>query len=101
MHQSYDNPVIVPPVPADNPATGKPSDHSVPVATPITTPGMEIRRDFQVKVYRPLPDSLLHEFGAWITSENWDCVLSETSPTSQVEALQCLLDRKVDSIFPT
>ena len=101
LHQSYNNPVIVPPVEADNPSTGKPSDHSVPVATPITSPGMEIKRDFQVKVFRPLPESLLHEFGLWITTENWNSVPADKSPTTQVEAFQNLLENKVSTIFPT
>ena len=34
--QCYNSPVIVPPVPCDNPNMGKPSDHSVPVSYPHT-----------------------------------------------------------------
>ena len=35
LHQYYLEPVIVPPVPPDDPNCGVPSDHDVPVATPI------------------------------------------------------------------
>ena len=39
LHEFYS----VPPVPADNPSQGKPSDHSVPVAKPQTNPGVNIK----------------------------------------------------------
>ena len=32
----YQSPIIAPPIEPDNPSTGQPSDHSVPVCTPHT-----------------------------------------------------------------
>ena len=40
LHEYYSVPEIVLPVPADNPLQGKPSDHSVPLATPHTATGV-------------------------------------------------------------
>ena len=36
LHQFYLPPVVVPPVNPDDPNKGAPSDHSVPIATPIS-----------------------------------------------------------------
>ena len=45
LHNYMNTPIIVLPVPADDPSKSSPSDHSVPVATPLQSPGDNIRRD--------------------------------------------------------
>ena len=45
LHEFYIVPVIVPPVPADNPRQGKPSDHSVPVAKPHSNTGVNMNNE--------------------------------------------------------
>ena len=36
LHQLYKVPIIAPPVPPDDPRTAKPSDHSIPIAIPLS-----------------------------------------------------------------
>ena len=74
LHEFYSVPMIVPPVPADNPSQGKPSDHSVPLARPHTTTGNERTNDYKTRVTRPMPDSSIRQFAQWIINEDWDCV---------------------------
>ena len=101
LHEFYNLPVIIPPVAADNPSQGKPSDHSVPMAVPQLASGMNNRNEYTVKVTRPIPDSGVREFGQWIVGENWECVKPENNPTGQAIELQKLLNKKLDDIFPT
>ena len=100
LHEFYIVPVIVPPVPADNPRQGKPSDHSVPVAKPHSNTGVNMKNEYKTIISRPLPDSGIRMFGQWIVKEEWDCV-APGSPSSQAKALQQLLELKLDEIFPT
>ena len=100
LHMFYHTPVIIPPVPADNPLKGSPSDHHVPLAVPIKSTNEPIKRDYKTKKFRPLPESGLIAFGQWITKENWNSVSSISSTTEQVGSLQKILDKKIDQIFP-
>ena len=87
--EHYPPPDVVPPVPADNPAKGCPSDHSTVVATPLSKPGEEEHiNEYTSKICRPLPESGQREFGQWIVQEDWDCIRTEDTPDLQVESLQ-------------
>ena len=100
--EHYPPPCIVPPVPADNPAKGCPSDHSTVVATPLSKPGMETSiNEYTTKTCRPLPESGKVEFGQWIMHENWDCIQPDDPTDVQVEVLQNLMTEKLNLIFPT
>ena len=101
LHEFYSVPEVVPPVPADNPLQGKPSDHSVPVARPHTSAGGNISNDYKTRITRPMPDSGIRQFGQWIVKEEWDCVDKTSSPDVQAYALQKLLELKLDEYFPT
>ena len=74
MHRAYAVPIIVPPVPADDPLRGSPSDHRTPVSYPLTTQNVTESREYITKVSRPLPDSGIREFGQWISGEDWSCI---------------------------
>ena len=50
LHEFYSVPMIVPPVPADNPSQGKPSNNSVPLAMPHTTTGSERTNEYKTRV---------------------------------------------------
>ena len=64
LHRMYCVPNIVPPVAPDYPLSGAvPSDHSTPVATPITSANINQTKEYITKVSRPLPDSGIREFG--------------------------------------
>ena len=68
MHQAYAVPVIVPPVPAEDPSCGAPSDHSTPVAHPLSASNISQPKEYITKVSLPLPDSGIREFKRWITT---------------------------------
>ena len=101
LHEFYSVPEIIPPVPADNPLQGKPSDHSVPLTRPLSNSGVNNKNEYKVKVTRPLPDSGVRKFGQWIIGENWESVKPDNTPTEQANDLQILLERKLNQIFPT
>ena len=71
MPQSYNTPVIVPPVPCDDPSSGVPSDHAVPVCYPHTDTKKPPARNYRVITYRPLPDTSVAQFGQWITAQDF------------------------------
>ena len=99
-HMFYHTPIIVPPVPADNPLTGSPSDHLVPLAIPIKSTNEIITREYKTKHYRPLPESRIIEFGQWITNEDWEIIPSNSEVTEQVGCFQKLLEEKIKDTFP-
>ena len=85
-------PIIVPPVQADNPLIGHPSDHSVPVAIPLQSHDDQIRRDLKTKLFRPLPESKLETFQKWLSEINWDQILSSNAcPSKKANEFQSLL----------
>ena len=99
--QCYNQPEIIPPVPPDNPSNGVPSDHHVPLCTPHTDPLCPPKREYKVITYRPLPDSKLHQFGNWITQENWDSLDETNSPENKVETYNKMLLETLDKYCPT
>ena len=101
LHEYYSLPIIVPPVPADNPNQGKPSDHSVPLARPHTSAGVNQKNEYRTKISRPMPDSGIRKFGQWIINEDWSSVVPAGNSSLQARAMQELLETKVDEIFPT
>ena len=108
MYQLYQVPVVVPPVLPDDPSIGVPSDHSVPIATPLCSSNPTPRLKYEVKVVQPMPQSGIHEFGKWITQEKWEsletnktgCVSGQLGPCEQVQNLEKILTEKMDEIFP-
>ena len=92
--------MVVPPVQPDDPNNGVPSDHSIPIATPLTnnTPNRMVQ--YETKVVQPLPQSGLIDFGQWVTTEKWESVISDKNPNEQVNQFENLLTEKMDMIFP-
>ena len=85
----YKSPIICPPITPDDPNTGKPSDHSVPVCAPHTDPHSRPVRNYRTVTYRPLPDSKVRHFGQWFTVEKWDILdQGNLKPSEQVDILQ-------------
>ena len=97
----YNQPVIIPPVPPDDPEKGVPSDHHVPLCIPHTDPFCPPKRDFKVITSRPLPESKLHLFGNWITGETWDFIDDYVSPESQVDAYNDKILETLEKYCPT
>ena len=98
--QFYNSPVIVPPVPCDNPTSGKPSDHFVPVSYPHTDRSKPPVRRYKTVVSRPLPETSVNQFGGWIINETFTNVKDDVSPCEQAQMLQKLLMSKLDEFCP-
>ena len=96
----YKSPFIAPPLQPDNPRTAKPSDHSVPVCVPHTDRHRPAERNYRTIKYRPLPDSSVRNFGAWIVSEDWGCISSDMSPSEQAAGFEKLVNQKLDQFCP-
>ena len=100
MHSLYSVPIIAPPVPPDDPLCGVPSDHSTPIATPLTLDSVNQPREYVYRTYRPLPESGVREFGEWICNEEWGGIPENVNPTEQVLAFETIVNTKLDAIFP-
>ena len=100
MHSLYCVPIIAPPVAPDDPLCGVPSDHSTPIAIPLSTDTLDQVRDYIIKISRPLPESGILEFGEWICSEDWAGIPENVDPTQQVLAFEKICSQKLDVIFP-
>ena len=100
--QYYNSPVVVPPVPCDNPTDGVPSDHWVPVCYPHTDRHNPPLRRFKTVTYRPLPEDSVSKYGNWITGESFSQINHEDLPPSEhANQLQQLLIGKLDELCPT
>ena len=98
--QFYNAPIIVPPVPCDNPADGVPSDHSVPVCVPHSDRNNPPVRRFKTVTYRPLPDSAVRQFGSWITSESFSQIKDDLPPSLHAKSLESILLANLDKYCP-
>ena len=98
--QYYNSPIIVPPVPCDDPSTGAPSDHSVPICVPHTDRYNPPTRRYKNVTYRPLPDTCINEFGQWITKETFKGIENDISANDHAKALESLLMGNLDKFCP-
>ena len=101
LGQFYSSPVIVPPLLPDDPASGKPGDHSVPVLYPLDNHNIHQKEEYRVKTTRPLPDSGIRVFGQQMIHQKWEEVKEGDTTTQQDEALQTLLTTMLDDACPT
>ena len=100
MGRFYNDAVVNPPIQADDPKSGKPSDHAVPLCTPYVDRTNPPVRKFRKIKYRPLPESGMRSLGKWLTSETWDCISDSASPTEQAKEMELLLFDKLNNICP-
>ena len=96
----YAVPEVSAPLLPDNPRQAKPSDHKVPVARPLAVAARPVCNEYSVKSYRPLPESAVREFQAWIHTEDWGELTDQSSPAEQVEVFQNIVNKKVEELFP-
>ena len=96
----YQSPIIAPPIQPDDPNTGQPSDHSVPVCTPHTDRYTRPVRHYKIIKYRPLPESSVKRFGEWMVSESWDAVRQGSSPTEQARIFEDLFFNNLNKYCP-
>ena len=96
----YAAPQVGEPVLPDNPRQAKPSDHRVPVARPLAAAASPVCNEYSVKTFRPMPESAVRQFLAWIHGVDWGELANHSSPSDQVEAFQNIVDTKVEELFP-
>ena len=102
--QFYNSPVIIPPVPCDDPSSGGvPSDHSVPVSYPHTDRHKPPLRRYRTVQCRPLPEAGVNKFGSWITSEPFNSVNMnlDLDPSEHSRILENTLLSKLDEYCPS
>jgi hypothetical protein len=90
LYQFYQIPIIVPPVAPDDPTRGVPSDHSIPLALPVSSVH-HVTREYKTATVRPLSQSGIEEYNDWIMTVDWEPLLNISSPTEQVELFQSIL----------
>ena len=100
LYSYYCEPEIVPAITPDELGKGVPSDHRGVVCTPhtsITQPSKKhkIRREI-----RPIPESLLIEFGEKLTNADLSLVYMQPSSTQMVSTFQNIMDKMVSDTFP-
>ena len=98
--QFYNSPIVIPPVPCDDPTAGVPSDHSVPVCYPHTDRHNPPLRRYKTVTYRPLPDSSIRQFGQWIMSEDFTGIDDDLSATDHAIELENLLTNNLNKFCP-
>ena len=98
--QLYKTPVIVPPVPCDDPSSGVPSDHSVPVCYPHTDPQRPPVRNYKTISYRPIPHTGIAQFGQWITAQNFSEISDTLTSDQFAQKLEDILVSKLDQYCP-
>ena len=98
--EMYAVPQVSAPLLPDDPRHAKPSDHRVPVARPLANATRPVCNEYTVKVFRPLPDSAVRDFMAWIHTEEWGELAIHSSHSEQVEVFQKIVNTKVEEFFP-
>ena len=93
----YEEPYIVPPIDVDNPENGVPSDHNGVVVAPIRD---KLKRPKYVKTIQPMPASSILNIGKVFTSETWDFMDPNLSPTDLTELYEyCTILVKLSTLF--
>ena len=97
----YQVPTIRPPVSPDNPATASPSDHRIAFAEPISASAPPVNRATNCHTTRPLPDSAMDDFAAWVQHESWEFVYNGVDSSDMVERFNFLVQLHLDMHCPT
>ena len=100
LQKFYQVPIIVPPVAPDDPTKGVPSDHSTPLAIPLSDNLHCNTREFKTRTFRPVPDSGIEKFGAWLKTEDWNFLNDEANPSKQVDDMEDTFKKKLDAFLP-
>ena len=96
----YRIPLIIPPVPVDVHGKGVPSDHSGVLALPVTVNQFHCGTEKVQHTVRPIPESLLQNFGSYLVTETWSFLNSEDSSTGMISAFENHTSNLVETFFP-
>ena len=101
MAPLYSIPIIAPPVLCDDPNKGVPSDHSVPIAYPITSATLGKLQKYKERTTRPLPESAVRQFGLALIEQDWTEMKSNDSSEKQEMTMQNILTSLIEEHCPT
>ena len=96
----YQTPTCVDPLDPDDLASGKPSDHRIPVARPINIIENKCSRQERTIITRPLTEIGYQKFQNWLIDNKWPEVFEATSAHEKALNFQSLLASKVNEFFP-
>ena len=99
LYQHYQEPEILAPVKPDVPGQGKSTDHSTPLATPLSDTA-QAKKNYRLCAVRPLPDSRVRQFGNWIVGESFPNVTLENNASTKVDQFNSLVNKKLDEFCP-
>ena len=100
LHCHYDVPELVPPIVPDQPGKGVPSDHSGVIATPHTNSTQPTKTKKVRRNIRPIPESLLLNFGQKLSATDFTGVYLQPSSSKMVHEFQNKLQIMVEETFP-
>ena len=100
LHNLYQEPNIIPPVPVDDGASGCPSDHQGVLVLPINAAAVTTHKTKKVISIRPIKESSLQSFGAQFISEDWKFLDEKLSPIKLVTLFQQRCTKLVELHFP-
>ena len=96
----YNDPIIVNPVPVDDPSKGVPSDHLGVVVKPIVNPEQPPLRRKHTFSFRPKPESRLREYENSICHMSLDFMSPTLSSTEINQKFQDKMSDMIDQQFP-
>ena len=90
---------ILPPISVDEGEMGVPSDHSGVQFLPKDGVCDSSSKKEHITV-RPMPKSLIEQFGRVLLHEDWSCMNPTMSSTQMVKSLETQCASHIDSVFP-
>ena len=75
----YQEPLVMKPLDPDPDKNGKPADHKIVMAKPISTINNKSARSTREVNFRPTPQSGLDQFQTWLIEETWEEVFKAES----------------------
>ena len=100
LHCFYNSPEIVPPITPDIPGKGVPSDHSGVIVTPHTYSSLPPKRNKIKKNIRPIPESLLLEFGKKLSQTDFSNLHFQENSSAMVASFENQMSNMVEEVFP-
>ena len=101
MWRYYQEPKIIPPIPVDSGSQGVPSDHSGAFLPPLDNAHPQNNSSDTIsKTIQPMPQSLIHEFGRIMVSEDWSCLTDSMDVDTLITTFDKYMKQLIDTHFP-
>ena len=96
----YQTPEIISPLDNDPNKDGKPSDHSIVIAEPISEINNTCARQLRTIKVRPMQEHKLNILKSYFKCEQWQSIIESTSAHEQAHLFHSQLVKKCDQIIP-